>query len=175
MILSNLATFDPLAHSFCPLWHNRQYPTPTFLVLLWSNSNFRILCNLHMIQLQTCTSIKTPALLSLSWFTCKFTMYNYTTSRKFQAALWSERRPVGHGVHPFISIAQAATRLATLHQTTMRGYQPHLWSVDSSRVELAVRRFCLEDGFFSLYETCYAPAPAMDPAMIVQATTVWAN
>ena len=38
-------------------------------------------------------------------------------------------------------------RLCT--KTTRRGYQPHLWSVDSSHVELAVRRFCLEDGFLA--------------------------
>ena len=44
-------------------------------------------------------------------------------------------------------------RLCT--KTTRSGLQPHLWSVDSSHVELAVlRRFCLEDRFFSIYQTC---------------------
>ena len=70
-------------------------------------------------------------------------------------------------------------RLCT--KTTRRGYQPHLWSVDSSHVELAVRHSCLEDRFFSIYEETgrtsqmlrlYAPAPAMDPTITVQAPTV---
>ena len=89
-----------------------------------------------------------------------------TMQRAESSKLLFERRP-GLWAMALISIAQVTIqaliqplgetrrqdwRLCT--KTTRRGYQPHLWSVDSSHVELAVRRLKFGRWSFSIYETC---------------------
>ena len=141
------------------------------------------------------------ALLSLSWFIGKALKWSCKGSHYVQ--LYNERKvpscslewtDAWLGAMAFISIALATDyaliqllaetrrqdwRLCT--KTTRRGYQLHLWSVDSSHVELAVRQFMFGRWLLAFWRTSqmlrlYAPAPAMDPTINVQAPiSVWAN
>ena len=174
----NLRTWKPLpldqlAHSFCPLWRNWQYPTPTFLGLLWSNSNFRILCNLHVIQLQTGTSIKTPALLSISWFTGNSLKWScHGSVKRHQHRTGDDSGPDS------TSCWDTSTRLATLHQNhEARPPAPSLVGWLKPRGTCCATILFGRSFFLHIWNLLrlYAPAPAMDPTITVQAPTVWAN